>query len=71
MSYEDDLSRLGAILEELDAPEVPLERALELFQEGIERLRSASAALERAEGQVRTLLEQSDGTISLLARDGS
>jgi exodeoxyribonuclease VII small subunit len=70
MSYESDLQRLSAILGELDASDVPLERALQLFQEGIERLRSASTALERAEGHVRTLVERPDGTLDVIAHDG-
>ncbi|HET7586117.1 MAG TPA: exodeoxyribonuclease VII small subunit [Gemmatimonadaceae bacterium] len=70
MTYEQDLQRLEEILEALDASDVPLDRALELFREGVERLRSASAALDRADGEVRTLLEHADGSIVVTTPDG-
>ncbi|HEY7876912.1 MAG TPA: exodeoxyribonuclease VII small subunit [Gemmatimonadaceae bacterium] len=65
MSYEDDLARIETIVAELERDDVALDRALALFEEGVERLRAASAALERAEAQVRVLVERADGTFEL------
>jgi exodeoxyribonuclease VII small subunit len=65
MSFESDLARLDAIVDELDREDIELERALSLFQEGVEKLRAATAALAALEGQVRVLVENSDGTYSL------
>ena len=45
--------------------EVPLDDALRLFEEGIERLRTASAALMQAEARVRKLIEDTDGGFTL------
>jgi len=65
MSFDSDLARLEAIVAELEHNDVPLDRALKLFEEGVARLRSASAQLSQAEAQVQQLLEQPDGTFRL------
>ena len=64
MSYETDVARVEAIVAELEHDDVELDRALALFEEGVERLRAAAASLERAEGQVRLLVERADGTLA-------
>ena len=58
------MARLEAIASELDAEGVPLDRALELFAEGVSRLRRASSQLAHAEAEVALLVEQLDGTLS-------
>ena len=65
MSFDSDLARLEAIVAELEHNDVPLDRALKLFEEGVARLRSASGQLSQAEAQVQQLLEQPDGTFRL------
>jgi exodeoxyribonuclease VII small subunit len=65
MPYETDLARVEAIVAELEREDLELDRALDLFEEGVERLRAAAAALERAEGTVRLLVERADGTFAL------
>ena len=61
MSFEQSLTRLEQIANALDRDDLPLEEALKLFEEGIARLREANAALQDAEGKVKTLLEQAEG----------
>lgn len=70
VSYEEDLARIESIVAELERDDVELDRALALFEEGVERLRSATRALERAEGQVRLLVERSDGSFELADTNG-
>ena len=65
MSFERSLARLEEIVAELDGDGLDLDAALALFEEGVERLRAASAELARAEAQVKLLVEQSDGTFDL------
>ena len=48
MTFEESLARLEAIVEELDG-DLPLDDALQLFEEGVARLRDASALLGAAE----------------------
>ena len=65
MSYEADLDRIEAIVAELERDELELDRALRLFEEGVERVRSAAAALTEAEARVRLLVEHADGRFAL------
>lgn len=65
MPYETDLARVEAIVAELEREDLELDRALALFEEGVERLRAAASALERAEASVRLLVERADGTFAL------
>ena len=65
MTFESRLARLEAIVGELEGEDVELARALKLFEEGVECLRTASADLARAEAHVRSLVERADGTFDL------
>jgi len=59
VTLEDRLQRLEVILGQLEAGEVDLERALELFEEGVGHVRNAEGILSRTELKVEELL--SDG----------
>ena len=65
MTFEESLARLEAIVEELDGDDLTLDQALRLFEEGVERLRAASALLTAAEASVKLLVEQADGALTL------
>lgn len=56
--FEDSLQRLEKIVDELEKGEVPLERALKLFEEGIELSNSCRKELDDAEGKVEILLKR-------------
>ena len=62
-SFEQHLARLEEIAAQLDSPDVPLDTALSLFEEGIKRLNEASETLRAAEGRLRELVEKADGTL--------
>ncbi|HUF28400.1 MAG TPA: exodeoxyribonuclease VII small subunit [Gemmatimonadaceae bacterium] len=64
-SFESHLARLEEIVAELEGDELELDAALRLFEEGIERLRDASAGLARAEERVKLLVERLDGTVDV------
>lgn len=70
MTFEKNLIRLEEIVAELESDELQLDGALRLFEEGIERLREASAELARAESRVTLLVEQSNGAFELRDRRG-
>ncbi len=55
--FEECLHRLETIVAELEKGEVPLERALSLFEEGIQLSNSCRKELEEAEGKVEILLK--------------
>jgi exodeoxyribonuclease VII small subunit len=61
MSFEKNLARLEQIASSLDRDDLSLAESLKLFEEGIGLLKSASAEVAKAEGQVRTLVEKADG----------
>lgn len=65
MSYETDIQRVEAIVAELEREDLELDRALALFEEGVERLRGATSALARVEAEVKKLVETSDGQFEL------
>ena len=56
--FEDGLKRLEKVVNELEKGEVPLERALTLFEEGMQLSNSCRKELEEAEGKVEILLKQ-------------
>jgi exodeoxyribonuclease VII small subunit len=65
MKFEDALTRLEAIVTELEGDQLDLGRALELFQEGIDCMRFAAGELTQAEAQVQRLVEHADGSFEL------
>ena len=56
--FEECLQRLEKIVDELEKGELPLEKALGLFEEGIALSTSCRKELEAAEGKVEILLKQ-------------
>ncbi len=60
--FEECLQRLEKIVDELEKGELPLEKALGLFEEGIALSASCRKELETAEGKVEILLKQ-NGTL--------
>ena len=56
--FEDCLDRLEKIVQELERGEVPLEKSLTLFEEGMQLSGSCRKQLEEAEGKVEILLKQ-------------
>jgi exodeoxyribonuclease VII small subunit len=56
--FEECLQRLEQIVAELEKGDVPLEKALTLFEEGVQLSNSCRQELEQAEGKVEILLKQ-------------
>jgi len=54
------LERLEQIVRRLEAPDLDLDEALKLFEEGVERLRTARERLAQAELKVKKVLEHLD-----------
>ncbi len=62
-SLQEDLARLDAIVRALEANDLDLDRALALFEEGVERLRTARERLGAAELRLKQLREAADGSV--------
>jgi exodeoxyribonuclease VII small subunit len=65
MTYEESVQRLQAIVTELEGDRLPLAQALALFEEGVARLREATAALSAADTRVQQLAESIDGSLAV------
>ncbi len=55
-TFESATERLAQVVDELESGDLPLEKALELFEEGVGLARSAQTRLDRAERRVEELL---------------
>ena len=58
VKFEECLERLERIVQELEKGEVPLEKSLTLFEEGMQLSATCRKQLEDAEGKVEILLKQ-------------
>jgi exodeoxyribonuclease VII small subunit len=67
-SFEESSKRLARIVEQLEAGDLPLERSLELFEEGVRLARAAQERLDRAERRVEELIGV-DGKGTPVTRD--
>jgi len=61
--FEKGLSRLGHIVGELEKGDLALEKALQLFEEGIKISKLCSSKLEEAERKVEILLRNEEGQL--------
>lgn len=62
-SFHRELERLEALVRELEETDLDLDRALELFEEGVGRLKVARDLLLQSELTVKRVLEEADGTL--------
>jgi len=56
--FEDSISRLERIVNELESGDLPLERALELFEKGVRLARRCQEQLAEVEQRVEILLRE-------------
>ena len=61
LTFEAGLARLEMIVQELEQGDLPLEKALSLFEEGVQVSTGCRKKLEEAEGRVEVLLKKGDG----------
>ena len=62
-NFEESMKRLEAIVTELEKGDFSLEESLQRFEEGLKLGKSCKEILEKAETKVKTLVEDSDGTL--------
>ncbi len=63
MSFGAELERLEAIVRNLEDSEVDLDEALELFQEGVKRLKNARKLLQDTELTVKKVVDAADASL--------
>lgn len=69
-SFREALERLEAVVRALEDDDVDLDKALVLFEEGLQHLKAARALLEGAELEVKKVVEDAQGTIGTVDLDG-
>ena len=69
LNLEKSLSGLEALVEELESGDLPLDKAMQKFEEGVKLTRECQAALREAEQKVEILLQNADGEEDLQAFD--
>jgi exodeoxyribonuclease VII small subunit len=60
-SFEASLEALEAIVHQLEGGDLPLEKSLELFEDGIRLSRQCQERLNQAERRIEVLLRDSQG----------
>jgi exodeoxyribonuclease VII small subunit len=58
------MKQLEQIVQELESGDLPLEKAIKKFEEGIQLSKSCSKMLDEAEKKISILLEDTDGNIT-------
>ncbi|ATO50959.1 exodeoxyribonuclease VII small subunit [Brevibacillus laterosporus] len=61
--FEEAMQRLEEVVRQLEEGDVPLEKAIDLYQEGIQLSRQCATKLDVIEAKVIQLLDQ-DGSVS-------
>lgn len=61
--FEAALKRLEEAVDQLEGGELPLERALKVFSEGVKQAGICRQSLNEVELQVEQLLKQTDGSL--------
>jgi len=59
--FEKSLARLEEIVRKLESPQLSLDEAMKLFEEGVGLSKECQKQLEEAEGRVEILLKKADG----------
>ena len=63
-TFEQSMKQLEKIVQELEDGDLPLEKALKKFEEGIKLTKQCSAKLDETEKKVSILLKDADGTMT-------
>lgn len=71
INLEKSLADLEALVEELESGDLPLDKAMKKFEEGIKLTRGCQAALKEAEQKVEILLKSAGGEETLEEFDAS
>jgi exodeoxyribonuclease VII small subunit len=64
-SFEASLEALEQIVQDLEQGELPLEKSLELFEQGIRLSRECQERLSQAERRIEVLLRDNQGRVTV------
>lgn len=63
-TFEKSIEQLEGIIQELEAGDLPLEKAIKRFEEGIQLSKDCSQRLDETERKISILMQEMDGSIS-------
>ena len=64
VDFERSLARLEEVVKKLESPQLSLDEAMKLFEEGVELSQECQKQLENAESKVEILLKRADGKLA-------
>lgn len=70
-TFEMAMKRLEKVVEELDSGELPIEKSLKKFEEGISLSKFCSSKLEEIEAKVNQLVKDSKGNTMEVTLEGT
>ena len=62
-SFEKNIERLDAIVRQLEDADLPLEKALQIYEEGMKLSEICQKQLQEAEGRIQVLMKRAGGKI--------
>jgi len=62
--FEKNLERLDSIVQQLEDAELPLEKAIQLYEEGMKLSEVCQQQLDEAQGRVEILMKKSSGKVA-------
>jgi exodeoxyribonuclease VII small subunit len=62
-TFEDALTQLEVIVEELESGDLPLEKAIKRFEQGVRLSKFCSEKLDETEKKITILLKNQDGSV--------
>jgi exodeoxyribonuclease VII small subunit len=63
-TFEQAIKQLEQILQDLESGDMPLEKAVKTFEEGIQLSKFCSQKLDETEKRITILMQNSDGQLS-------
>ena len=63
-TFEKSIQQLEEIVQELESGDLPLEKAMQRFEEGIKLSKRCSKMLDETEKKISVLFQEKNGTLS-------
>jgi exodeoxyribonuclease VII small subunit len=63
LDFEKSMARLDQVVKRLESPDLSLDEAMKLFEEGVTLSRECQKQLEEAEARIEILLKKADGKL--------
>lgn len=67
--FEDAMTRLEKLVDEMESGDLPLEEILQKYEEGNRLVKHCAARLNEAEKRIEVLMKEKDGSLSLKPLD--